>query len=94
MRVIVRGNSMNPTFKEGERLFASRLFFRFFAPKEGDIIVLEHPFWHILIVKRVKKITPGGVVVAGDNRQESEDSGAFGPISQKKIIAKVLFRFH
>ncbi len=84
---------MEPTYKEGDWLFASRLFYHLFKPKLGDVVVLDHPFRRILIVKRIKKITPAGIYVAGDNPLESEDSASFGPLSRASLIAKVIFSY-
>lgn len=121
MRFVVKGSSMEPTFREGDRLFASRLFYFeaavggretshhplwtgiislwykvahwLFKPKIGDIVVLEHPFRRILIVKRIKKITSASVEVTGDNPRKSEDSAAFGLLPLNSIKGKVLFRY-
>lgn len=85
---------MKPTFREGERIFASSLPYVFKNPREGDIVVLLHPFRKIFIIKRIKKIlSDGRYKVASDNFLDGEDSASFGPIKRKEIIGKVLFKY-
>lgn len=81
---------MEPTYYEGDRLVVYQFFFFL---KEGNVVVARHPYKHILIVKRIKKITPKGYVLAGDNAQETTDSEAFGAIARRDIVGKVLFRY-
>ncbi len=40
---LVKGTSMEPTLRDGERLLVNKLIFRFRTPKTGDIIVLKYP---------------------------------------------------
>ncbi len=42
------------------------------------------------IAKGAYKVPPGGLYVLGDNRAESEDSRAFGPIKMDQIVGKVI----
>lgn len=39
----VSGNSMVPTFKNGDYILTDKISYRFGNPKEGDIIVLKNP---------------------------------------------------
>ena len=39
-----------------------------------------------------QKIKPGYMFVMGDNRGESEDSRAFGQVSEKRIVGRVIMR--
>lgn len=83
---------MEPTFREGEKIFACSLPYKFKKPREGDVVVLLHPFRNIFIIKRIKKIQrDGNYIVASDNPLYGEDSASFGPIKREKIIGKVLF---
>lgn len=94
MRFIVKGSSMEPTFREGERIFASSLPYVFKNPREGDIVVLLHPFRKIFIIKRIKKNQRDGkYIVVSDNPLEGECSASFGVIKRTGILGKVLFKY-
>jgi len=93
MRFIVSGNSMEPTYKTGNRLCVSRLFYTFFKPKIGDVAVLRDPRDSRLVLKRVVGITPDGYFVKGDNESGSTDSRTFGSVKKENIVGKVLFRY-
>ena len=103
-RFSVEGESMNPGYKQGDRLLISPTLLKFSPPTEGDVIVIQHPkdlTKHIL--KRVIGI-PGDRVegvdlgpkeyfVLGDNKGKSEDSRHFGKILWDQIIGKVWFKY-
>jgi len=94
MRFIVHGSSMAPAFQEGDRLFASSVPYWFFTPRQGDVVILQHPFKKKLILKRIAKVLPTGeYVVKGDNAKESTDSDAFGSVSRASLVARVLFSY-
>jgi signal peptidase I len=57
----VQGNSMEPTLVAGQRLLVSKAYWLVGAIKEGDIVVINSPFEHEVIIKRVYK-TGGGTV--------------------------------
>jgi len=40
---VVKGTSMEPTLRDGERLLVNKFIFRLRPPKIGDIIVLKYP---------------------------------------------------
>ena len=40
---IVQGNSMDPTFADGQYLIVDEITYRFDEPKRGDVIVLRYP---------------------------------------------------
>lgn len=85
---------MEPTFREGERVFASALLYKLKKPQQGDVVILSHPFRSILIIKRIKKILENNkYIVTSDNPLESEDSASFGPVQKEKILGKVLFKY-
>lgn len=91
MRFIVQGKSMEPTFKEGDRLFTLPLLT---SPRQGDVVIIKHPFIDKYIVKRIEqKRDDGNIMVTGDNCNESEDSRSFGAIRRKDIIGKVWFDY-
>lgn len=49
--VVVRGHSMYPTLKDGQRVRVSRMAYRKGHPKRWDIVFFEHPeregFWEV-----------------------------------------------
>ena len=82
--VRIHGDSMWPTFRDGDSIQAvpGQL------PELGDIVVAKHPWKTIHIVKRVKKILSDGYFLEGDNPDPtgSEDSHNFGLIPSASII--------
>ncbi len=89
-RVRIRGNSMLPTFKDGDSvLFIFKKNIRF---KIGDIVLAKHPYIkYKLLVKRIKHIKINAeYFLAGDNPDttQSTDSYSFGYINKKDILAK------
>src|SRR5687768_14403793 len=93
MRFIVHGSSMSPTFQPGDKLFVSKFYYRIFAPKVNDIVIVKDPRDGKLLLKRIKKITKQGYYIVGDNPKTSTDSRAFGEIDRNKIVGRVLFRY-
>lgn len=92
MYLKITGHSMEPTLREGDRVWASS-FLR--KPSKGDIVVLRHPHHHeTLLVKRIaKNLGYERYEVKGDNPNDSLDSRVFGPVSQNDIIGKIHFRY-
>ena len=86
----VRDRSMEPYLNSGDYVLATRLYAKL---KEGDTVVLKHPAKPMTIIKRVKKIVPGSLYVAGDNQQLSEDSRSFGLVRMQNVLGKVIARF-
>ncbi len=89
LKVTVQGNSMSPTFKDGDKvqflsLDGSRL-------NVGDIVLVRHPFQKRLnIIKRIKEIKSRNLYfLEGDNNEigSSSDSHSFGLVSKKNILA-------
>lgn len=89
MRFTITGHSMEPTLKEGDRVWAS-FFLR--KPRKGEIVVLHHH--KTLLVKRIAKdLGNERYEVEGDNANDSFDSRTLGTVSRKKIVAKVYLRY-
>ncbi len=87
--VIVRrvvGESMMPTFRSGQLVFASRLFRRL---RPGNIVVVEHG--GLEKVKRISQVDDGMLVLLGDNRSASTDSRSFGPVPTSAVVGKVVW---
>ena len=77
-QVHVRGPSMSPTVKDGDRLLvrrtrtASRV-------RAGDVVLARFPARpDLLVVKRVRRAVPGGHWIEGDNQLVTDDSRSFG----------------
>ena len=84
-RLRVSGHSMEPTIQNGEEVLASSFPFLIRKPRKGDIVVFERN--KKLIVKRVKEVENGNVLVNGDN---SKDSRNFGLVGINEIKGKVI----
>lgn len=66
---MVKGQSMQPTLEEQERLFVDKLVYRFGHPKRGEVVVLKDPSVDAgrkpFLVKRVVAV-PGDTVEVRD----------------------------
>jgi len=62
----VLGNSMHPTYKNGEYLMANKLVYRFGEPKRGDVIIFKYSDTQDFI-KRIIGI-PGDSIMVKDGR--------------------------
>lgn len=89
-RFTVNGTSMLPTLKPGQDILSFNWAYFKSKPKIGDIIVIDYN--GKALIKRVKKIIEGQVLVEGDNREESTDSRYFGSISLDQIVGKIVYR--
>lgn len=89
-KFIVSGHSMIPTFYPGQTVLISSIPYKISQPKKGDIIVFQKG--KIAFIKRIKKITNHGLVVSGDNKQDSLKSSEMGVISLKQVLGKVIIK--
>ena len=89
IRVIVRGDSMWPTLKDGEQKVFT--LFSFQKIEVGDLVIVEHPFLPGKdILKRVTEIMDDSrIFLEGDNPDPTgtTDSHYFGPVSTHSIRA-------
>ena len=74
----VAGPSMTPTVRSGDRLLVRRS-----GPGDrvgdGDVVLARFPARpELLVVKRVRRVAPGGHWVEGDNPFVADDSRAYG----------------
>ena len=91
--VSVSGNSMQPTYNDGDWLFVRWIDANISGLERKSIIVIERDEQPgIFLVKRIQKFHSGRYWVEGDS-QESTDSRQWGWISPQEIRAKVLFRY-
>jgi nickel-type superoxide dismutase maturation protease len=75
----ITGPSMSPAVRHGDRLLVRRLPAGA-RPAPGAVVLARFPARpELLVVKRVRRVLPGGVWVEGDNPLVTDDSRSFGP---------------
>lgn len=84
---VVRGRSMHPTLREGDRL----LVVHGSAPRPGRLVVVRLPDG-VVAVKRATRRQTDGWWVERDNPDEGVDSWQVGSIPDRNVIARVLCR--
>ena len=84
---LVRGRSMVPTLREGDRL----LVVHGGTPQPGRLVVVRLPDG-VVAVKRATRREPDGWWVERDNPAEGVDSWAVGAIPQAEVLAVVVAR--
>ena len=88
LNVVVNGDSMWPTLKQGSTAKFERIDPNLVAV--GQIVLLDHPFRpNLRIIKRVLSIEDGRLFLVGDNPDPtaSEDSHNFGEVDVSSVIA-------
>ncbi len=88
LNVVVNGDSMWPTLKQGSTAKFERINSNLVAV--GQIVLLDHPFRpNLRIIKRVQSIEDGRLFLVGDNPDPtaSEDSHNFGEVYVSSVIA-------
>ncbi|MGN6574470.1 MAG: S24 family peptidase [Nocardioides sp.] len=84
---VVRGRSMAPTLREGDRLLVRHGA----RPRPGRLVVVRLPDG-VVAVKRATRREPGGWWVERDNPAEGVDSWSVGAIPDGDVVARVLAR--
>ena len=84
---VVRGRSMLPTLREGDRL----LVHHGAPPKQGRLLVVRLP-GGMVAVKRAGLREPDGWWVSSDNPAEGVDSSKVGTIPDTAVLAVVRCR--
>lgn len=88
LNVVVNGDSMWPTLKQGSAAKFERIDSNLVAV--GQIVLLDHPFRpNLRIIKRVQSIEDSRLFLVGDNPDPtaSEDSHNFGEVDISSVIA-------
>lgn len=91
--VNVVGNSMYPTYKDGEIIFSTRLFNRHHL-KRGDVVTFNS--YNVsgerrIVIKRVAIVDEKkGVYCLGDNPSVSYDSRFYGYVPFENIVTKII----
>jgi hypothetical protein len=85
---VVRGRSMLPTLRDGDRLLV-----RYGAvPRPGRIAVVQLPGRAGLSVKRIGWADSGGWFIERDNPAEGVDSWQVGSVLSEAVVAVALLR--
>ena len=90
---IVKGHSMQPHIKEGERVVVYNWAYAFTQPKVGDVVVFSSSAKKKYVKRITAAETKNEFVVAGDNKSDSMDSRKLGPVQRKAIIGKVVMKY-
>ena len=80
---------MLPTLKENELVFFKKYIKNKSLLKVGQIVIVQHPFKNIRLIKRINYVSKNSIEVFGDNIEYSDDSNKFGLINNEKIIGIV-----
>ena len=84
---VVRGRSMRPALRDGDRLLVRHGA----APRAGDLVVVRLPDG-VVAVKRATARRDGGWWVERDNPDEGVDSWQVGAIPEADVLAVVRLR--
>ena len=88
----VDGNSMAPTLQHGDQVITSRFLANFGTLNVGDIVLVQVE--DRTVIKRIADILDDGTYfVLGDNLLTSVDSRHFGPVENRHILAKIIFKY-
>lgn len=50
---LIDGDSMESTFKEGEKLLVNKITYNFSTPDKGDVVVFYNPYEEEVLIKRI-----------------------------------------
>ena len=88
LNVVVNGDSMWPTLKQGSTAKFERIDSNLVAV--GQVVLLDHPFRpNLRIIKRIQSMEEGRLFVVGDNPDPtaSDDSHNIGEVDICSVIA-------
>lgn len=90
----VIGDSMYPTYSDGEIIFGRRVYLKS-KLKVGQVIVYTSPLDDITVIKRIDSITEDFnghpmFYCLGDNSQCSHDSRDYGYVLSRNLVCKVI----
>ena len=90
----VTGDSLLPTYKEGDFVLIAKIPFFTSGLKQGDIIVFRHEIYGKMI-KKVDRVNGerNELFVVGTH-DNSLDSRQLGAVKQKDVIGKVIWHIH
>ncbi len=82
--VMISGDSMHPTLKDGEIYFTHRVFNKSNL-KVGKIYVYKSPVENKYVIKRLTEISSQGLFFVGDNKKHSYDSRSYGYVPFENV---------
>jgi signal peptidase I len=89
MGVEVKGASMSPTLRDGERYLLYRCTYLLRAPRQGEIVVIEDPEDHGLSVKRIVGLPDETIEVRTDGLYINSEK-----VSEPYLLSKYTLRPH
>ena len=92
-RFRVTGTSMVPLLKPGDEVLIDLNAYAQHPPYVNDVVVAQHPYRDIKLIKRVIALEDGRCFLKGDNALESTDSRTFGAVKPEQILGRVTSRF-
>ena len=93
-RFRVMGTSMAPLLQPEDEVLVNPRAYHKQRPQVGDIVVTQHPYQDLRLIKRVVFILADGrLCLQGDNHCASTDSRVFGPITLDFVLGQVTSRF-
>jgi signal peptidase I len=87
----ISGNSLLPTYRDGDFVLVSKIPYLFGRIRRGDVIAFRHQVYGTMI-KEVGRVTPHDdeVYVVGTH-DYSLDSREFGMIRKETVVGKVVW---
>jgi len=83
---------MEPTLVPGDFVLVEPKAYENADPRPGEVVVAHHPYQNRLIVKRVSDVNTDGILLKGDNAQESTDGRSYGRVQKTTIMGRVACR--
>lgn len=87
----VSGNSLSPTYRDGDFVLVSKIPYLFGSIREGDIVAFRHDAYGTMI-KQVQSVSSNKdeIFVIG-TQENSVDSRRFGAIRSRNMLGKVIW---
>ncbi len=82
---------MLPTLHPGDEVIVDKRAYSHKPPQTNDIVAVQSPQDHRILIKRIKKIVNNKYFVMGDNENASTDSRKFGMLEKGSILGKVVY---
>lgn len=88
----VCGDSMHPTFKDGDIIIGCRLC----SIERNEVYVFHPPVGEKYVIKRLTQVssTTNKLFFEGDNPDHSYDSRMYGYVARDKVVAKYIFTIY